>query len=119
MQPSNPTEAMMIVGSAYTDHPITNVESFARARAAQTTRIGPLREVQGRAMTQDGLLGYELIARTNDTQSGQELRMYQMILADRTTYYIAQGFTAPQRAPALIAQFRRVLSTFRKVRPTK
>ena len=119
MQPSNPTEAMMIVGSSYMDHPITNVESFARARAAQTTRIGPLRDIQGRAMTQDGLLGYELIARTNDTQSGQELRMYQMILADRTTYYIAQGFAAPQRAPALIAQFRRVLSSFRKIRPTK
>jgi hypothetical protein len=118
MQPNDSTEAMLIVGSSYTDRPITNVEAFARSRAAQTTRIGPLRDIQGRAMTQDGLMGYELVARTSDTQSGRELRMYQMILADRTTYYVAQGFTTPQRAPALIAQFRRVLSTFRKVRPT-
>ena len=118
-QPNDSTEAMLIMGSSYAESPITNVEAFARARASKTTRIGPLREIQGRALTLDGLPGYELVARTNDTQSGRELRMYQLVLADRTTYYLAQGFVTPQRAPLLVAQFRQVTGSFRRVRPTR
>jgi hypothetical protein len=119
MQPKDSTEAMLIVGSSFAESPITNVEAFARMRASKTTRIGPLQEIQGRPLSVDGLLGYELVARTNDTQSGRELRMYQLVLADRTTYYLAQGFMTPARAPHLVAQFRLVMGSFRRVRPTK
>ena len=119
IQPSDSTQAMLIIGSSFAEVTITDVEAFARARAAKTTRIGPLRNVQGRTVTTDGLMGYELVARTNDLQSGKELRMYQLILADRTTYYLAQGFVTPERAPVVLPQFRLVTGSFRRVPATR
>src|SRR5678809_379191 len=108
---------MLIMGASYLNAPIQNVEEFARARATQTRRIGPLRQILGKAITRDGLPGYELTAHTSDTQSGRELRLYQLLLVDRTTYYLAQGFVTPERAAPVLAQFRLVTGSFRRVGP--
>ena len=119
IEPSDSTQAMLIMGSSFAEVTITDVEAFARMRAGKTTRIGPLRNIQGRTVTTDGLMGYELTARTNDAQSGKDLDMYQLILADKTTYYLAQGFVTPQRAPVILPQFRLITGSFRRVRPTR
>ena len=119
IEPSDSTQAMLIIGSSYAEATITDVEAFARMRAGKTTRIGPLRNILGRTVTTDGLMGYELTARTNDAQSGKDLQMYQLVLADKTTYYLAQGFVTPQRAGVILPQFRLVTGSFRRVPPTK
>ena len=115
MESGNPAEGVLIVGSSFAEASVTDVEAFARERATKTTRVGPLRDIEGRPMTTDGLPGYELIGTANDAKDGREIRMYQLVLADSTTYYLAQGYVAPDRAPALIDQFRQVTASFRRV----
>jgi hypothetical protein len=119
IEPSNTTEAMLIVGSSYAEASVTDVEAFAKERASKTTRIGPLKIIEGRSVTTDGLPGYEIVANTYDLKSSQDIRMYQLVLADKTTYYLAQGFVTPQRAAAVLPQFRLVTGSFRRVRPTR
>jgi len=119
IEPNNTTEAMLIVGSSYTEATVTDVEAFAKERASKTTRIGPLKIIEGRTVTTDGLPGYEIVANTYDLKSSKDIRMYQLVLADKTTYYLAQGFVTPERAAAVLPQFRLVTGSFRRVRPTR
>lgn len=94
---------------------IENVESFAKDRASKTSQVGPLRNAVGREVTVDGLRGYELIAEGDEVKSGRAVRMYQLILADGLTYYIAQGFVAADRPADVMDLFRKVTGSFRKV----
>ncbi len=84
-----------------------------------SSQLGPLREVVGRAITGDGMPGYELVGVANDLRSGREVRMYQLVLVDKTTYYLAQGLVSADRGPAVVDQFRQVTTSFRRLRPPK
>jgi hypothetical protein len=119
MGPGDATQAVLVVGSSISDASIENVEKFARERATKTSQVGPLRNIEGRELTTDGLPGYELVAEATDRKTGREVRMYQLILADQTTYYIAQGFVAASRGPAIVDQFRKVTGSFRRLRPPR
>ena len=119
MGPGDPAQAVLVVGSSISDVSIENVEKFAKERAAKTSQVGPLRNIEGREVTTDGLPGYELVAEATDRKTGREVRMYQLILADQTTYYIAQGFVAASRGPGIVDQFRKVTGSFRRLRPPR
>ena len=67
----------------------------------------------------DGLRGYELTAEGDEVKSGRTVRMYQLILADGLTYYIAQGFAAADRPANVVEQFRKVTGSFRRTRATR
>ena len=45
--------------------------------------------------------------------------MYQLVLVDKTTYYLAQGFVSAERGPAVVAQFRQVTRSFRRLNPPR
>jgi hypothetical protein len=119
MGPGDPAQAVLVVGSSISDASIDNVEKFARERATKTSQVGPLRNIKGQELTTDGLPGYELVADATDRKTGREVRMYQLILADQTTYYIAQGFVAASRGPGIVDQFRKVTGSFRRLHPPK
>jgi len=112
-------QAVLVMGSSFGDASLANVEAFARERAAHSTHVGPLRNVQGRVLTADGLPGYELVAEGNDVKTGHEVRMYQLVLVDKTTYYLAQGFVSADRGPAVVERFRQVTGSFRRLRPPR
>ncbi len=119
MGPSEPDQAVLVMGSSLSEAAIGDVEAFARDRATKITQVGPLRNVKGRALTTDALPGYELVAEANDVKSGKPVRMYQLVLADAATYYLAQGFVSASRDPAILDQFRQVTGSFRRVRPPR
>ena len=54
-------------------------------------------------------------AEGDEVKSGRAVRMYQLILADGLTYYIAQGFVAADRPADVMDLFRKVTGSFRKV----
>ena len=116
IEPSSPQAATLVVGGAISEAVIENVEAFAKERAAKTEHVGPLRNLIGRPMTVDGLPGYELIGVGADEKSGRDVRLYQLVLVDSTTYYLAQGLMGADRDPRFVREFRRVTSTFRRVR---
>jgi len=119
MDAGGPDQAVLVIGSSFSDASVSDVEAFAKERATQSTQVGPLRHVEGRALTVDGLPGYELVAEANDAKTGREMRMYQLVLVDKTTYYLAQGFVSAERGPAVLAQFRQVTRSFRRLNPPR
>jgi hypothetical protein len=112
-------QAILVVGSSISAVSITNVEQFAKDHASKTTQVSALRNIQGKALTLDGLPAYELVAEADDLKTMREVRMYQLVLADKTTYYLAQGFVSAGRGPAVMDRFREVARSFRRVRPPK
>jgi len=113
--PSESSQATLVVGGSINEVVIENVEAFAKARAAKTEHLGSLRNLIGRPMRVDGLPGYELIGVGADEKSGRDVRLYQLVLVDSTTYYLAQGFMGAKRDPRFVREFRRVTSTFRRI----
>ncbi len=109
-------QAILVMGSSTSDVAIPNVEQFARDRASRSTQVGPLRNIVGRALTRDGLPGYELVAEANDARAGRDVRMYQLVLVEQKTYYLTQGFVSADRARVILDQFRQVTGTFRRLR---
>ena len=118
MGSGNPDQAVLVIGSSFGDASISDVEAFAKERATKSTQVGALRNIEGRALTVDGLPGYELTAEGNDAKSGRAVRMYQLALVDKTTYYLAQGFVSADR-PAAMEQFRQVTRSFRQLHPPR
>lgn len=119
IEPSGASDAILVVGNSISEVKIEDVESFARARATKTERTGPLKNIQGRAVTADGLPGYELVADTKDLKTGKNLSMYQFVVADDATYYLAQGFVSAKRAELMLPEFRKVTGSFRRLHPPK
>jgi hypothetical protein len=109
-------QAILVMGASTSEVAIPNVERFARDRASRSTQVGTLRNIVGRALTRDGLPGFELVAEANDARSGREVRMYQLVLVQQKTYYLAQGFVPADRARVILDQFRRVTGSFRRPR---
>jgi hypothetical protein len=109
-------QAILVMGASTSDVAIPNMEQFARDRAARSTQVGPLRNIVGRALTRDGLPGFELVAEANDARTGRDVRMYQLVLVDQKTYYLAQGFVSSDRARVVLDQFRQVTGSFRRPR---
>jgi hypothetical protein len=116
MGPSESDQAILVIGSSLSDASIGNIEEFARERATKSTQVGPLRNVVGHGITTDGLPGYELVAEADDLKTGRAVRMYQLVLLDGKTYYLAQGFVAAARPPEIIDQYRQVTGSFRRNR---
>ncbi len=108
-------QAILAVGGSLSDVDVGSLEDFSKERAAQTAHIKELRNVTGRELEIDGLPGYELVAETNDLRTDRPVGLYQLLLVDGRTYYLAQGFVDSGRAPDLLPVFRRVTSSFRRV----
>jgi hypothetical protein len=119
MGPGDADQAILVIGGSVSEASIKDVGAFAKERAGRSTQVGTLRNIKGRALTGDGLPGYELLADAQDARTGRDMRMYQLVLADQSTYYLAQGFVAAERAPALVEQFRQVTGSFRLLHPPR
>jgi len=115
MGPNDSEQAILVVGGSVSGASIGDVEEFARDRAARTSQVNQLRNVTGRDRVVDGLRGYELVAEANDVKTGRPVRMYQLVLLDGGTYYLAQGFVNAARPPDVVGKFRNVTETFRLV----
>jgi hypothetical protein len=113
--PTGSDQAVLVVGSSLSDVDVGSLEDFARERAARTEHVKALRGVVGREIEIDGLRGYELTAEANDGESDRPVGLYQLLLVDGRTYYIAQGIVGGSRAGELLPDFRRVTGSFRRV----
>jgi hypothetical protein len=113
----NPDQAIFVVGSSLSDVVIDSLEEFSKERASKTAQVGALRSVRGRNLEVDGLRGYELLAETDDPKSNRPVSLYQLLLVDDQTYYIAQGLVGEERGREFLPAFRGVAESFRRVGP--
>ena len=111
----DPDSALLAIGSSVAAVQIDDVKAFAERRAKQTKQLKNLRIVQGAATTVDGVAGHELIAEGIDSKTGKAVTLYQVIVPDSSGYVLMQGMVSATRAEVMIPEFRRVVSTFRKL----
>lgn len=115
IDPGEPGQAILAVGGSLSDVDVGSLKDFSMDRAARTDHFTRLRNVSGRELKIDSLPGYELVAEANDVKTDKPVGLYQVILVDGRTYYLAQGFVESGRARDLLPVFRGVTSTFRRV----
>jgi hypothetical protein len=111
--PAQDGEAVFIVGSAVADSAIADLRAFSEGRAAQTATLTKLRNVSGRSVEIGGLAAYELTADARDAQTGDAIRLYQVVVPDAGSYFIIQGLSRSKGSAAMLEEFRRVAATFR------
>lgn len=112
--PGKPDMAVLIIGSSMGDVAIGDLEGFSKDRLLRTDRMTGVRVRSGASISVDSLPGYELIAEGADAKNGRPVGVYQLMLADGKSYYIAQGFVAKTRLNQFLPVFRQVTGTFQR-----
>jgi hypothetical protein len=113
--PFGPRDALLFVGNSVGEIEIVDLEAFSKIRAANTVHLKGLANLSGRKLEIDGLPGYELLADAQDTDTGYPIKLYQLLLVDGLTYYVAQGLVGMERADDFVPEFRGVTATFRRI----
>jgi hypothetical protein len=65
-------------------------------------------------VTVDNLSGYEIFAKGSDTESGNSLVVYQMVLYEDQSYYIMQGLVSTKLAQTYLPVFKEMARSFRR-----
>ena len=112
----DPADPLIVVGTAFNDIAITDVENFARDRVQRTSEISGVSGIEGESLRVDGLAAYELRADARDQKTGAPLRVYQLLVADGTRYFLAQGRVGAAQGDRFLPQFRQVGRSLRRVR---
>jgi hypothetical protein len=106
--PIPPSEPLLVLGSAYSQTRIGDIDKFSRTRLQQTPSVRDLVETSGQSIIISGQKAFELIARGSDPRTKQPLTVYQVIIATDQTYYILQGMVPSVRAKDYLPIFRSV-----------
>jgi hypothetical protein len=114
-QPSaDPKQALLVVGPSLSDVDLGDLESFARARVARIAQVRKLVVDTVREVRVDGLRGLEVLGRAEDSKSGTPQVVYQLVLQDGGSYFIAQGLAGQDRGSAFVREFRKVAESLRR-----
>jgi hypothetical protein len=105
LETGGPKDPLMIVGSAYREFPIDDVEEFTKDRIMQTDHVEDIGDIEGEAVTIEGSPGYELIATAKDSQTGIPMMLYLLVVARDDTYYLAQGLVGAEAAEKYMPEF--------------
>jgi hypothetical protein len=114
MTPQGPDSALLAIGSSVAPVKIDDIRAFSEQRAAQTRQLKGIRITSGSPITIDGHAAYELVGEGTDTATGRLVTLYQVVMPDSGGYVLMQGMVAASRSTAMIPEFRRAASTFRK-----
>jgi hypothetical protein len=114
-----PGAGVLIVGSSLGEVEIGDLVAFAKERLMKTDRLKGVRFRSDSSVVVDGLQGRELTADGTDAKDGRPMGVYQLLLADGKTYYIAQGFVVNNRLKELLPVFRTITGSFRRVEPPR
>jgi hypothetical protein len=106
--PIPPSEPLLVLGSAYSQTRIGDIDQFSRTRLQQTPSVRDLVETSGQSIIISGQKAFELIAQGSDPRTKQPLTVYQVIIATEKTYYILQGMVPSTSARDYLPIFRSV-----------
>ncbi len=104
----SPSEPLLVVGNSISPVAIEDLESFSKARVAQTAELVGLENIEGQKIELAGLSAYELTASAKDEQTGTPVTVYQAIAAEGDTYYLVQGIISAESADDYLAEFKQV-----------
>jgi len=106
--PVPPEEPMLVVGASFSEVRIDDLEAFSRQRITRTPEITDLSDLRGRPTKVNGMPAWELTARAKDAKTGTPIHVYQLLVAEQTSYFLAQGLVGSSQAEEFLPQFRAV-----------
>lgn len=110
----SPVDPFFLVGQAISDIEVSNPKQYSENRLAQTEQINKLKINTSNPIKIDGLSGYEIVATANDVESNTPLFVYHVMLFDKKTYYIIQGFVGSQLKMEYWDDFKTMASSFKR-----
>lgn len=105
---------LLVVGASINDVDLSDLAAFADRRLRQIEQVSDVAHVEGTAMEVGGLPAYELTASAADKSTGKPLRVYQLVVAHGSTYFLAQGMVGVKRAEQFVPEFRAVARSLRR-----
>lgn len=107
-------DPLFIIGQALSKVDVADKEQFAKSRLSQTATVGNIEIGQVSQVTVDNLSGYEIFAKGSDTESGNSMVVYQMVLYEDQSYYIMQGLVSTKLAQTYLPVFKEMARSFRR-----
>jgi|GEM_PF-5991690 len=113
--PSLPEDhPVLIVGQSYSTTVINDLVAFGQERILKHPSTQNV-EIEHTAHQQiDGLQAFEITAKAIDTTTQTPLAIWQLILADTDTYYIAVGMTAYTNKEQDFYDFKEIAESFKR-----
>jgi hypothetical protein len=111
---SGPEEGLFIFGSSIADRDLSNLKKFAEDRISQTARMSNIKIKSSTPVVIAGLKAHEIVANAKDDATEKPMLLYQTLIADDKTYYIAQGTITADRGNALLPHFKATVKSFAK-----
>lgn len=109
-----PNDPLLVVGASISEVDLRDLKAFSETRLRQVEQISDVKNVIGSATKVDGLSAYEIMADAADAKSATPLRVYQLVVADGSRYFLAQGFVGATRVDEFLPQFREVANSIRR-----
>jgi hypothetical protein len=108
-----PDEPMLIVGRSLGAVTVENQRGFALQRLTQMASVKLSSVVSVETIEIDGLGGYEIVADAEHGDSGQALRLYQVMLYEAEgPYVLIQGRVGAGLADQYVPEFREMARSF-------
>lgn len=111
-----PADPLLVVGASVSEVVLSDLAAFSRTRLGQLEQVSDVKNLQERATTVDGLPAIEITADGADPKSAMPMRVYQLVVADGSRYFLAQGLVGTARAEEFVVQFREVAESIRRSR---
>lgn len=112
--PVDPENALLVVGASINDVDLSDLAAFAERRLRQIEQVSGVAHLEGAALEVGGLPAYELTATASDKSTAKPLRVYQLVVADGSTYFLAQGLVGATKAGEFVPEFRAVARSLRR-----
>ncbi|HET6889688.1 MAG TPA: hypothetical protein VFH31_01190 [Pyrinomonadaceae bacterium] len=107
-------DPLFIIGQTLSKLDIDDKEQFAKSRLSQTATITEIEIERLSQVTVDNLSGYEILAKGNDTESGNSMVVYQVVLYEDRSYYIMQGLVSAKHGQTYLPVFKEMARSFRR-----
>jgi hypothetical protein len=111
---SGPEEGLFIFGSSIADRDLSNLKKFSEDRVSQTARMSNIKIKSSTPLTIGSLKAHEIVASAKDDATDKSMLLYQTLVADDKTYYIAQGMVTEDRGNTMLPHFNATAKSFIK-----
>ncbi len=102
-------EPVLIAGNAISQAPINDLAIFSKRRILHATKIEEIEVFEENNIKVDGLDAYELIANAKDSIDKMPMVIYQVIVPERSSYFIVQGLVGESISKSYLTQFRELV----------
>jgi hypothetical protein len=111
----SPKDALVVVSRSLSSGlSIADKKDYSKKRAMRIEQLQEITIDSIREVTIDRLTGYEILAHGKDVKEGFETFVFQVMLFEKSDYFIIQGFVALEEKDSYLPVFRKIAQSFKR-----